>query len=339
MPAARARVADRVRGSERQDDRNLLVRAAVPPKALQVPCWWRPVMAFGDYPVSVVATAVALPPLMMLAAAHLTLTASFGPCSHRAAGVERGDARVSAATAVLLLLGFVSAGCAVLEEMVELGSREQDFLRCFRDVFLVAAGHACYPLAVLVAQTTVWRRKTVVSRCMRAAGSALSRCLFSALVAITFVVSALACVAWPFVSPWKIGPAPPLRTAALTAPGIAVFIVSLLLAGCNGSTPWGEGMAVLLGAICALGGTTNALLVIHCSLSVCHGTLLSASILSVVYRSVCSLPRKRIRLRVSLSNVKLTTSVVCTFSLRQCSACNNGSAMGTAKRPRAFAAC
>ena len=251
-------------------------------------------MAFGDYPVAVVATAVALPPLLLLAAAHLTLTASFGPCTHAAAGVSRGDARVSTATVVLLLLGFFSAGCAVLEEMVELGSSEKDFLHCFRDVFLIAAGHACYPLAALVAQTTVWRRKTAVSRCMRAAGSALPRCLFFALVAIAFVISALACVAWPLPSPWKIGPAPPLRTAALTAPGVAVFTVSLLLAGCNGSTPWGEGMAVLLGAICALGGTTNALLLIVCSLSVCHGTLLPASKLPPVCHSVCSLPRKRI---------------------------------------------
>lgn len=211
-------------------------------------------MAFGDYPAAVVGTAVALPPLLLLAIAHLALTASFGPSCSRHGG---GDGRVSAACIVTLLLGFLSAGWAVLEEMAELDSKEKDFLHCLRDVFLVAAGHSCYPLAVLVAQTTVWRRKTAISRCMRAAGNSMPRCMFFALVAVVFVTSALACVAWPVPDPWEIRPAPPLRTAVLTAPGVAVFTVSLLLAGCNGHTPWGEGMAVLLGAIFASGGNAT----------------------------------------------------------------------------------
>ena len=210
----------------------------------------RSTMPLGDYPVAVVTTALALPPVLLLAAGHLALTASFGP----ACSAGAGDSRVSTACVVVLLLGFISAGCAVFEEMAELDSTEQDVLRCLRDVFLVAAGHSCYPLAVLVAQTTVWRRKTAISRCLRGAGSAMSQCLFFLLVTISFVLSALACVAWPVPVPWEIGPGPPLRTAVLTAPGVTMFTTTLLLAGCNGSTPWGEGMAVLLGAVCALGG-------------------------------------------------------------------------------------
>ena len=219
-------------------------------------------MPLGDYPPAVVATALALPPLLLLAAVHLSCTASFGPCTSLASPTQAaggGDPRVSAAFTVMLLLAFLSAGGAVLEEMAEADSDDTDFLHCYRDIFLIATGHACYPLAALVAQTTVWRRKTVVSRCMRAASSAVPRCLFLTIVFVAFVASALACVAWPVPQPWAIRPAPPLRTALLTAPGVGVFTLALLLAGCNGITPLAEAMAVLAGAVCALGALATTL--------------------------------------------------------------------------------
>ena len=215
-------------------------------------------MPFADFPPAVVFTAVALPSLLALASTHVLCTAPFAcafswPCGRDRTPGDAADARVSGAILALFALGLVSATAGVVQQTVanELGSFYGDVAHCVRDVALIAAGHAGYPLAVLVAQTTVWRRKSAVSRCMARYGAgALPRGVFLGLVAVAFAGSAAACLAWPLPQPWAVRPAPPLRTALLTAPGLAAFTLSLLLAAVFGVTPIGEAISVLAGAIC-----------------------------------------------------------------------------------------
>ena len=60
--------------------------------------------------------------------------------------------------------------------------------------------------------------------------------LFRHAISLVIIAgSAAACLAWPLPQPWRVRPAPPLRTALLTAPGVATFTLSLLLAAVFGT--------------------------------------------------------------------------------------------------------
>jgi hypothetical protein len=196
--------------------------------------------------------------VLVVAAVHVFLTSAFSPVA-RWRPDAGGSPHIAAVVLFLYFVGLVSSAAALLEEWAELDTIAADVLRCTRDVALVAAGHACWPLAGLLSQGTVWRRQTAVSRVLSRASSRKMYRRGAIATGFSFVVSVACAIAWPSPAPWRIRPAPPLRTALIALPGPAVFMVVLLLTLVCGASPCGEAVSVLSATVCVLGAVVMVL--------------------------------------------------------------------------------
>ena len=212
-------------------------------------------------PVAVTVTAIVLPAVLCCAAVHVFFTSAVSPVVRwRPEGrPEGGAARIAVAVLFLYFVGLLSSAAALLEEWAELDTFAADSLRCVRDVALVAAGHACWPLTGMIGQTTVWRRRSPVSRALNGLTSDRPRWPFVGLLLLSFVLSVAATIAWPQPRPWRIRPPPPLRTALIALPGPTVFVCVLLLTACFGANPWAEAVSVMGAAMCVLGAVAVTL--------------------------------------------------------------------------------
>jgi hypothetical protein len=241
-------------------------------------------------PTAVTVTAILLAAVLFLAAAHVFLTSGMSPIQTWRPDLG-GKNGLTAACLFLYFIGLLSSAAALLEEWAELDTFAADALRCARDVALVAAGHACWPLASLLVDSTVWRRTTTVSWALSRACSEKWRVHAAVLTGASFVLSAAATIAWPQPQPWRIQPAPPLRTALIALPGAVlpctpvddpgvcgslvvveltrgsavclsgpiIFACVLLLTVCYGASPWGETMSILGSTLCVFGAVVVTL--------------------------------------------------------------------------------